>query len=125
MQKKRADDLTKANGLLKTSMMAAIVKDGEADEKGSLFLDLPTTVTVAGQTFRTLKRERRVSTSFSEDQATKILTKKGLLARCIKMVPTFDQDEVYVLNQQGLITDKELDSMLVESESWAFKPLAG
>ena len=151
---------------LRDEIMTYLDKNGEVDEKGHKTLTLPTPVLVAGKEFGSVKRERRVSTSFDEEAAEVLLTPKGLLSRVqrtivtinstmeiestfgvaeghsvrlfpadgtksvevpeasVSWVTVLDQNEVYVLNQQGLITDKELDSLFVENETFAYKPLA-
>ena len=150
---------------LRDEIMAYLDKHGEVDEKGHKMLALPQPVLVAGKEFGSVKRERRVSTSFDEEAAEALLTPKGLLSRVQRTIVTInstmpiesrfgvggdghnvrlftddskshivpeaivdwatvlDQNEVYVLNQQGLITDEELDSLFVENETFAYKPL--
>jgi hypothetical protein len=63
---------------------------------------------------------------FLQEDAEALLEKKGLLDRVMKEVTTvvFDQDELYLLHQEGLISEEEIDSLFTENESWAFKPLA-
>lgn len=150
---------------LRDEIMAYLDKNGEVDEKGHKTLDLPTPILVAGKEFGSVKRERRVSTSFDEEAAEALLSPKGLLSRVQRTIVTInstmaiestfgvvdghtvrvfvgdgksvdvpeavvswatvlDQNEVYVLNQQGLITDEELDELFVENETFAYKPLA-
>ena len=157
--KKRADSL-------RDDIMTFLEHNGIADEKGSLLIELPDTLAVAGKEFRSIKRERRVSTSFDEEAAERLLHTKGLLARVQKSsvkitssMPSgtpfdvdekgvysganmsslgdkvedavvewstyLDQNEVYVLNQEGHITNEELDRLFVENITWAYKPLAG
>jgi hypothetical protein len=108
---------------LRTDLMGLVKGGGLTDEKGSFFLNLHTPVTVGDKTYRTLKNERRVSERLDEDAAEELLKSKGLLERCQKTVVVFDPDELYVLNQEGLLSDEELDSLIVISESYAFKPL--
>lgn len=122
--KKKVDADTRRMNLLRDSMMLIVADKGEVDEKGSLFLDVEP-ITVGDQTFGTIKRERRVSVSLDEDATETLLDSKGLLGRAQKTVVVLDHDEIYVLQQEGLITEAELDALFVERESWAFKPLAG
>ena len=155
--KRRADTL-------RDDIMKFLEANGTADEKGSLLIELPDTLSVAGKEFRSIKRERRVSSSFDEEAAEQLLHTKGLLARVqkstVKIISSMpvgtnfdvddtgvhsganmsflgekvgdaiiewtthlDQNEIYVLNQEGLITNEELDQLFVESISWAYKPI--
>jgi hypothetical protein len=164
--KAESEALKKRYEQLRDEIMTYLDKHGEVDEKGHKTLALPTPVLVAGKEFGSVKRERRVSTSFDEEAAEALLSPKGLLSRVqrtivtinstmeiestfgvaeghsvrlfpadgtksvevpeasVSWVTVLDQNEVYVLNQQGLITDKELDSLFVENETFAYKPLA-
>jgi len=164
--KAESEALKKRYEQLRDEIMTYLDKHGEVDEKGHKTIALPTPVLVAGKEFGSVKRERRVSTSFDEEAAEALLSPKGLLSRVqrtivtinstmavessfsvdgsghdvrlfpdvgatravpeavVSWVTVLDQNEVYVLNQQGLITDKELDSLFVENETFAYKPLA-
>lgn len=112
---------------LRDEISEFVDENGEVDEKGSKFWELPTPIEVNGQTFKSVKREKRTSIVLAEEAVEALLEQKGLKDRVYKPVTTvvLDQDELYVLNQEGLITDEELDSLFVENVSWAFKPLQG
>lgn len=120
--KSEGDLIAKRQKALRDEMSEAIKADGVPDEKGSLYLNLNSEVSVGDKTYRTLKYERRVSERLDETAAEQLLAGKGLLERAMKTVVMFDPNELYVLNQEGLLTDEELDSLIVISESWAFKP---
>lgn len=121
--KRRIDTETKRLNQIRDHLMSVAAAEGEEDEKGSLFLAFDP-VTAGGQTYSTIKRERRVSVSLLSDKVETLADKKDLRDRLYKMVPVLDQDELYVLNQEGKITDRELDSLFEEKETWAFKVLA-
>jgi hypothetical protein len=61
------------------------------------------------------------------EKAEELAIAKGIRDRVFKEVTTevLDQDELYVLNQEGILSDEELDSLFVETESFAFKPIRG
>ncbi len=159
--KSESEVLKRRYEVLRDDIMDYLDENGETDEKGHKSLALPTPISVAGKEFTSIKRERRVSTSFDEAAAEDLLNTRGLLARVQRTTLTItssmvvndafqvtgdgrvilwrddlvedavvtwrtgiDQNEVYVLNQVGLLTDAELDSLFVENESFAYKPLA-
>lgn len=113
-------------GTLKKEMMDALQVAGEPDEKGHRYLYFKNPIKVGGKFFSGVKRERRVSTLFDEDAAERILSEKGLLSEVQQVVTTtvLDQDKIYVLNQEGAISDEELDQMFSENETFAFKPVS-
>ncbi|MDX3260722.1 hypothetical protein PV336_15995 [Streptomyces sp. MI02-2A] len=113
--------------LLRDEVSAFVDETGEVDEKGSKFWKLPAPIEVNGQKFTEVKRERRVSTRLDVDAVETLVNEKGLRDRVYKPVTEIrlDQDELYVLNQEGLLTDEEMDSLFTEAESFAFKPLQG
>jgi hypothetical protein len=100
---------------------------GEVDEKGSKFWTLPSPIEINGQKFTEVKRERRVSIGLDAEAADVLLTAKGLRDRVFKPVTTevLDQQELYVLNQEGLLSDEELDGLFTEDVAFAFKPIRG
>lgn len=112
---------------LKAELLEGIEKyaDAEVDEKGSRFFYFQNPVNAGDKQFKGLKRERRASPTFDEDAARTVLAEKGLLDRVEKEVTetVFDQDEIYVLNQEGLITDDELDSFITQTITYAFVPV--
>jgi hypothetical protein len=101
--------------------------NGDIDEKGSKFWKLDPPIEVNGQKFTEVKRERRVSVTLDAEKAEELAIAKGIRDRVFKEVTTevLDQDELYVLNQEGILSDEELDSLFVETESFAFKPIRG
>jgi hypothetical protein len=121
--KTESELIAKRQKTLRDALLAEVQAAGIVDEKGSLYLALKRPIEVAGKVFRTLKSERRVSVRVDETAAEELLAEKGLLERAQKTVVVFDPDMLYVLNQEGLLSDDELDELMVSSESWAFKPL--
>ena len=110
---------------LKKDLMTFLEDNGEVDERGHKTYSFPEPVVAGGKTFTGLKRERRVSDRFDEDIAEEILTKKNLLAEALyQPEPVIDQDAIYRLQQEGKISEAELDRMFIQMESFAFKPLA-
>lgn len=112
---------------LRDEISAYVDAAGETDEKGNKFWKLPTPIEVNGQTFTEVKREKRTSIGLDEDAVDTLVNEKGVRDRVYKEVTTtvLDQDELYVLNQEGVITDEELDALFTEKVSYAFKPLQG
>jgi len=165
--KNESEILKKRAETLRDEILLHLEKNGEADEKGSLLLNLPEHLLVGGKDYASIKRERRVSTAFDEEAAEALLHTKGLLPQAQKTSVTvtlpseyaeyfsvaggqvniineytgeplgtipeatfesrtfIDQNEVYVLNQQDKITNDELDALMVETVTWAYKPLVG
>jgi hypothetical protein len=112
---------------LRDEISAYVDENGEVDEKGSKFWKLPAPMEVNGQTFTEIKREKRTSIGLDEDAVDTLVNSKGVRDRVFKEVTTtvLDQDELYVLNQEGVISDEELDALFTEKISYAFKPLTG
>lgn len=116
---KRADTLkTRLKDWLKTDP-----SDVYANENGSRFYDLDATLTIDGVDYSGMELRRSVSTKFDEEVAEKILVKKDVLAEAQSSY--IDQDKIYRLHQEGKITDRDLEKMFVESESFAFWPVKG
>jgi hypothetical protein len=121
--KKDTTDLTTRMNKMRDEISTYVEANGYQDDNGSFLLDLPDPVEVGGKTYTAIKRQRKVSTFFKEDDATALLERKGLLEQAQSTTVYLDQDKVHVLNQQGLLTDAEIDSMFGTSESYAFTPV--
>lgn len=115
--------LTKRMGKIRDALMAEAETHGTADSNGHLYLDVKP-FTFEGKTYGAIKRERRVSQLFDDDKALKLAEKKNVRDRVIKTVEVLDQDEFYVLNQEGIISDKELDGLISSKVTWAFQQVA-
>lgn len=115
--KTQTDVLAKRQKELRDWLCGAIEETGYADDKGSLYLELPEEV----DGFAGLKYECRVSQSLSEDRAMALIKSKGLEKRCIVLVPEIDQEEIYKAHYEGLISQEELDGIFDTNTNYAFK----
>lgn len=109
---------------LKKELTEHVKAHGETDDKGHRNFLLPAPLVHGDKTYTGFQQQRRVSQSFDTEAAEYLLKRRGLWERAVVMVPEIDQNEVYVLNQEGLLTDDELDSMFAERESFAFRPIS-
>jgi hypothetical protein len=112
----RIDDMSKQRDSIKADLAELVDTVGEPDEKGNLWLRLPHEV----DGFTSLQRQRKVSQSLDEDEASSILLSKGLTERCYKMVPMLDEAEVMACLYEGLLTEEEIDEMFPKKVSYAF-----
>ena len=109
---------------LKKDLTQHVKDHGETDDKGHRNFSLPEPLEYGDKTYTGFQQQRRVSQSFDTEVAEKVLKDKGLWERATVVVREIDQNEVYVLNQEGLLTDDELDSMFAERETFAFRPIS-
>lgn len=109
---------------LKKELTEHVQAHGETDDKGHRNFLLPAPLQHGEKTYTGFQQQRRVSQSFDTQVAEGILKDRGLWERATVVVREIDQNEVYVLNQEGLLTDDELDSMFAERETFAFRPIS-
>jgi hypothetical protein len=100
-----------------------VSEDVYLNENGSKFYDFPETISDGKESYKGMELRRSVGTKFNEDEATKILKRKGVYEQAL--TPVLDQDKIAVLLQEGKITEKDMDKMFEETESFAFWPLKG
>jgi hypothetical protein len=93
------------------------------NEQGSKFYDFPETISDGKESYKGMELRRSVGTTFNEDEATKILKRKGVYEQALE--PVLSQDKIAVLLQEGKITERDLDKMFEETETFAFWPLKG
>lgn len=113
--------------VLKGELMTFLAGYGEPDDKGHRVFEFQNPIVIGGQSMKGIKRERRVSVGLDEEKAAEIITEKGddVVRRVYKEVveTVLDQEEIYVLHQEGVISEEEIDAMFVERESFAFIPV--
>jgi len=109
---------------LKKDLTSHVVEHGEVDDKGHRNFLLPEPIGHGDKTYTGFQQQRRVSQSFDTEAAEELLKRRDLWERATVVVREIDQNEVYVLNQEGLLTDDELDSLFAERETFAFRPIS-
>ena len=116
--KNQIDDLTKMQNEIKSRLVEVLEKYGDVDDKGHVWYDVPD---VDG--YKGMQRQRRVSQKLDMDAAQDILDNIGLADRCVKMVPSLDEDEVMACLYEGLLTEDQVDTMFPKTITWAFIPV--
>lgn len=116
--KKQIDDLSALQSQIKKKLIEFVEIHGEADDKGHIWFDLPEEF----EGYKGMQKQRRVSQKLDIDAAQEILNELGLSERCIKMVPSLDEDEVMACLYEGLLTEDQIDEMFPKTITWAFVP---
>ena len=119
--KSRVDEFTKKQNEIKAELNEYVEENGEVDDKGHVWVTLPEEV----EGYVSMQRQRRVSQSLDMDTAILTLTKRGLADRCIRSVPTVDEDEIMACLYEGKLTETEVDAMFPKKITWAFIPSKG
>jgi hypothetical protein len=120
--KREAEKIGAERDKLRDSITKAVMQRGYRDHKGSQYLDLPMEI----EGFNRIKRERRVSVIPDLSAAEEITRSKGenVYQRAFPPVPTLDTEELYVLLQEGVLTESEMDAIFTQKESYAFRGLS-
>lgn len=102
-----------------------IMTDGREDENGSRWLDFDEPLTIEGKSYRGIQAQRRLSSSIDLDATEELVRAKGLYNDVFPVVEVrqFHEDRLYAANQQGLISDAELDSLITENVTYAVVPV--
>lgn len=116
--KKRIDDLTKQQSVIKTQLMDIVEQEGIEDDKGHIWLELPEEV----EGYVSLQRQRRASQKINTEVALHLLKARGLADRCIKTIEVVDEDEIMSCLYEDLLSEKDIDDMLTRTITWAFVP---
>jgi hypothetical protein len=98
-----------------------IMDNTEPDEDGNYFYEFPDPVNVDGNWYKGLMAQRRASELVNEERTRELINKYDLIDRCIRVVTVseVDYDESYAANQEGIIPDEEIDSIIEIEESYA------
>lgn len=98
----------------------------EPDESGNFFYEFPEPVSVDGENFiKGLMARRRVSEYTNLEIAERLVKLHKLEKRCIKKVTSYelDLDELYAANQEGIISDDEMDSIIETDVSYSLEKI--
>jgi hypothetical protein len=116
--KKRIDDLTKQQSVIKAELMEVVEQEGIEDDKGHFWLELPEEV----EGYVSLQRQRRATQKINPEVALHLLKARGLADRCIKTIEVVDEDEIMACLYEDLLSEKDMDDMLTRTVTWAFVP---
>ncbi|MDJ0463158.1 hypothetical protein [Streptomyces sp. H27-C3] len=105
---------------LKEDMVEDLKDFGVRDDKGSYVIDLGRSYEVNGKAFTGLKYQKGTTRIADQDTAERLAKEKGLHGRLFPAQPAFDAQEVYVLFQEGLLTEEEVDEIFPEKVTWSF-----
>lgn len=98
-----------------------IIMSGDTDDKGNYNYEFPDPLCIDDLWYTGLQMQRRVSEYVNEETARELIEKHGLDKRCIKVIEVteIDLDELYAANQEGIISDDEIDSIIEADETYS------
>jgi len=101
-----------------------IMNTFEPDENGHYYYEFPDPISIDGEVWvKGLMARRRVSEYVNEETAERLVHLHKLEKRCIKKVVSYelDLDELYAANQEGLVSDDEMDSIIETSITYSLE----
>lgn len=122
--KSQADAHVARANRLREGVNALVREEGYTDEKGNVFLDLEQPLTVGEKTYGAVKRELRVKRLPNEERIRELAERVGALDRLFPLKPVVDVEELYVLYQEGIVSETDIDSVFDTDSSWALKAVA-
>lgn len=113
-RKKKYYDPAKAD---RSDIIAALKKNAVEDETtGHLVWELPSPIPVGEKSVVSLTYQRKdPEPELDTEAAEKLLADKGLTDEASTMTRVYDWGKLYVLNQQGKLSDGELDALFTET----------
>ena len=113
--KDRIAELTAKQNAIKSELKELITELGEESDKGHVVLDLG--CEVSG--YRSVMRQKKVTTSLDMEAAEKILNDLELYDECVTMVPVLDDAKIFKAYLDKKLTEADFDSMFPAKVSWA------
>ena len=104
---------------LRDSLLPWIKENGEEDENGNFIWLFDEPINGPDGVTTGLIAQRRVSEFINEDTAWALVEKYGVREKCVALVEELDLDAMYALNQEGVISDEDIDSILELNETFA------
>lgn len=123
MLKQQSDAIVREQNKLRDQVVNAVQERGYRDHKGSQFIDLPFPLAVGDIEYVRIKRECRTSIVADAEAAERITREKQCFERAFALVPTLQPDELYVLLQEGRITEADMDAIFTKKVTFAFRGL--
>lgn len=121
--KHRTDTMIREQNKLRDQVANAVEERGYADHKGSQYIDLPFPIPVGDIEYTRIKRECRTSITADHEIAERVTRERGVFERAFVLVPTLQPDELYVLLQEGALTEGDMDAIFVKRKTFAFRGL--
>lgn len=91
---------------------------------GSKVLELDTPLNVAKKDYTAVQYTRKVRRTLNEERALKFLKKDQAFEAAIVTVEHVDQDALWDLFVNDMISEEELNGFFDEVVSWAFNPIS-
>ena len=106
---------------LRDNLKEWIIDNCEPDENGNYIYYFPQPIVLENSEVRGLMAQRRTSEFINEDRAFDVAEEYKVLDKVTYTVTTeeLDLDAMYVLNQQGVIPDEAIDSIIEIKETFA------
>lgn len=124
MLRAQVTELTTQMNRLRDDVSRAVESRGYRDHKGSQYIDLPFPIVIGDTAYQRIKRERRVSVVADDETAERITRAKGCYDRAFPPVRSLDPDELYVLYQEDVLSQQDMDQIFTPRESFAFKGIS-
>lgn len=129
--KRAADVQKKARDLLHGWLTARDANgklvNGRTDENGHRYYDFDEPLSINDKTYAGIQAQRKVSSYIDTDAAEALLKSKGGSAYDVVfkrvVIREFDEEALFALQQKGVISEAELDDLVVSDESFSIVPV--
>jgi glycine/D-amino acid oxidase-like deaminating enzyme len=115
--KESMDMLEKRATELREKLFEKIELEGEVDDKGNVFLELPAEV----KGIVRLEKQRRVSRKLDELAADEIIMEHHLAGELYKTIQVVDEDAVMAAHYEGKLSEDEIEKMFPAKVVWALR----
>lgn len=100
-----------------------IAENGELTPEGHIDFVFPEPVVIGEATYKGLRNQKTPGKNYIDEEKAQALAAKVKATnrlRTVVEVEVWDYDELYVLNQEGLVTDDQLDAVMeTGDDSWS------
>lgn len=106
---------------LRDKLRPWLTESFEPDEDGNYYYEFPDPINLDGIWYTGLQAQRRVSEFVDDIKAMDIIAQHNLQDRCLyeHVELEVDYDELYAANQEGIISDEEVDSIIEHTVNYA------
>lgn len=99
--------------------------NGREDGEGHRYWDFEEPLVIGGTAYTGIQAQRRASSGIDLDAAEKLAKDKGIYDQVFPevVIREFDEDALFAANQEGKVSDDELDELEVLNETYAILPV--
>lgn len=116
--KKLVDEFSIRQKELRDELMEELSVYGIEDDKGHRWFEFEDEI----DGYTAIQKQRKVSRKMDSEATETLITSRGLVEKCYKMVPVLDEQAIMAAHYEGFLSEEDIDTMFPMGVSYSFVP---